>query len=653
MNRKLTLFFLWCIFATVARAAYVPATITSGFNQDVIANGQGSGSTPNQALLTVTSPFDIPNNYAYMSANYQVNTSTAAYTNALPITGTINSAVTSGLSFQLKNYDSLNALFLTSSTTYGMVSLNATNVAEVYLLTAAANGAVTFSATIYFSDFTSETFNGLTAKDWFNQTGYSINNLYRVNTTTGAVNVTSSNPRLYENKLTLSAASIGKTITDIDITATIGSTSTSSMGLFAVSTSTACTGTPVAATITGSTYVCAGASVTYTATNPATNTGGVTYEWQTSPGGLNSWTPVTGATNSTYTTVISAPTDIRYVATCNASFFSAPSNVLTVTLNPICYCSPTYTNNCTFGNKINTVTIDVYNDNSSSICAPTATPVVPVTINTTPSVSVITGGFVGISAALDLGQNGNLTDPGDIFYPQTYISSSPATYNFSLPLIATPGTYRLRIWCAGANAGSGTSTTFAPCDQYAYGNYRDYDLVYSWPLSLHLVSFDAREKAKGVTLNWKVAGDMEGYHFELQRSNDQLNFFSIGEIHAEKAKENYSYQDANPVTGLNYYRLKINDGAGNSNYSKLVSIDMGTKQSGISVNPNPAKNFISLNGAGTQSYTVTIINSSGSIVKKTTAVNDEKIDISMLSRGVYVIRIEGPEGSVSLKFIKE
>lgn len=653
MMKIFTLLLMLLSSAMISNAQYTPAVITSGFNHDVIANGAGTGSVPNQAAMTITSAFDIPNNFAWLTADYQVDATTAAYSNALPISGTINSAVTSGLSYQMADYNLSNVLLLSSSNTTGLVTVtNATNVAEVYLLTAGANAGtgISYTATIWFSDFTFETFSSLTCKDWFNQTGFAINNLYRVNTTNGAVHVASGNPRLYETKLTLSAASVGKTIDFIDITATIGSTSNSTMGLFAVTTSAACTGTPVAPTISGSTYVCSGSSVTFTATNPAANTGGVTYEWQTSPAGLNSWSP-TANTGTSYTTTITSAIDIQYVATCNGSMLSSPSNLLAVTINPICYCAPSYTSNCTFGNKINNVTIGTYTDPAAnSVCAPTTTPSVPLFINTAPNITVITGGFVGIKAAIDLAIDGDLNTAGDDFYTN-YISTNPSTHTFTMPVVTTPGTYRLRIWCAGANAGSGTSTTMASCDQYVYGNYRDYDLVYSNPLSITLSHIEAHVNGKSVLIDWKIEKADKGDFFELERSVDNIRFEKIVTMNTYSSTKNYSYVDEEPYNGVNYYRLKMMEANGNFTYSKIVSAAI-SKTKNFYISPNPAKDFLKVEGTVSSTLEITIVNSLGQTVKKE-MLSHNIIDVSKLSRGTYFIKLSDKTTTQTVKFFKE
>ena len=95
---------------------------------------------------------------------------------------------------------------------------------------------------------------------------------------------------------------------------------------------TACTGAPTGVAITPvSTVGCTSATLTFTATTTSPGTG-ITYQWQSSPTGANTFTNISGATATTYTaTGVTTSTDFRCVLTCSGA--ATNSNIAIVTIS--------------------------------------------------------------------------------------------------------------------------------------------------------------------------------------------------------------------------------------------------------------------------------------------------------------------------------
>jgi hypothetical protein len=58
---------------------------------------------------------------------------------------------------------------------------------------------------------------------------------------------------------------------------------------------------------------------------------------------------------------------------------------------------------------------------------------------------------------------------------------------------------------------------------------------------------------------------------------------------------NYTFIDKNATPGKNFYPLKQVDLNGAYEYSKLVEVTIGTAATSISVFPNPATSYITIN----------------------------------------------------------
>src|SRR5690554_4360923 len=114
-----------------------------------------------------------------------------------------------------------------------------------------------------------------------------------------------------------------------------------------------CSGAPTAGTISGPTEICATVPFTLEMDNPIFEAG-ITYQWQSSPAGADTWADIAGADhfNHTMSDGITDATDFRLIVTCTNSNETDTSNVLTVTmeLGTSCYCEPSYTYGCSSDN---------------------------------------------------------------------------------------------------------------------------------------------------------------------------------------------------------------------------------------------------------------------------------------------------------------
>ena len=145
-----------------------------------------------------------------------------------------------------------------------------------------------------------------------------------------------------------------------DVNNVARSATTPDMGAYEF-TVPACTG-PVGGTalingVIPTAAVCIGGKVVLTSQGYSVGTG-TTYQWESSPTGQNTWTPIAGATNSNYNTTFSAPMDYRLIVTCGTSSIST---IVSTTQESFyrCYCSPLTGNvlHTTTANNTTNVTI--------------------------------------------------------------------------------------------------------------------------------------------------------------------------------------------------------------------------------------------------------------------------------------------------------
>lgn len=219
MRKKITIGFfclmMVLLFSEINAQTYQTLNVISGYNADLIANGSGAASS------STTQSVDLPSNgYVLMSADF-VNTTGAMPTLGLPSSGLINSANTTGLSFQLASYDSNNALRLENINDSGVLNFGSSpNASKLFMLATTGNGNSIASVVVNFTDGTNQIFTNRSVKDWYGGAEFAIKGIGRVSRVTDAVENNANDPRLYEIALPISSANQTKNISSVSVTKT-------------------------------------------------------------------------------------------------------------------------------------------------------------------------------------------------------------------------------------------------------------------------------------------------------------------------------------------------------------------------------------------------------------------------------------------------
>lgn len=120
------------------------------------------------------------------------------------------------------------------------------------------------------------------------------------------------------------------------------------------------------------------------------------------------------------------------------------------------------------------------------------------------------------------------------------------------------------------------------------------------PLPVELLSFNAVKTGGSALLLWQTATEINNNFFRVEKSADGFNFSSIGIVFGAGNSNqllDYSFVDATPVSGINYYRLAQVDFDGTEHLSQMVSLDFSgvNEMDDISIYPNPVSLESTLN----------------------------------------------------------
>lgn len=169
---------------------------------------------------------------------------------------------------------------------------------------------------------------------------------------------------------------------------------------------------------------------------------------------------------------------------------------------------------------------------------------------------------------------------------------------------------------------------------------------------INLVNFSCSNYNTQNYLKWESISNPNLKKYEIEKSEDGINFQKIGEIESIGIVNNqYNFTDDKMSIGNEqFYKLKIIAKDGSYTYSKIISIIKNSNYKYLSIAPNPAFSTTELN---IFSYKIIvtkleILNSIGAIsISKDITLqkgnNSILLDVKGLVKGVYFIKIKNAQ----------
>lgn len=102
---------------------------------------------------------------------------------------------------------------------------------------------------------------------------------------------------------------------------------------------------------------------------------------------------------------------------------------------------------------------------------------------------------------------------------------------------------------------------------------RYYDTTY---IPVKLISFEGRTQHNKIILTWQTASELNNKGFEIEKSFDKENWFTLGFVEGGGTTTNlnyYSFTDNEIPSEIQYYRLKQLDFNGSFEYSKVIEVN--------------------------------------------------------------------------------
>ena len=184
-------------------------------------------------------------------------------------------------------------------------------------------------------------------------------------------------------------------------------------------------------------------------------------------------------------------------------------------------------------------------------------------------------------------------------------------------------------------------------------------LVSTLPVS----SFQAQPVDRVILLKWSLEQSEEYKSFDIERSEDGVNFVKIGSKLAISKNTNadYDFVDATPKrNALLRYRIKLISKDGYITYSDLREAKAPDSQLFVRLKQNPVRNNVEveLNALSAKQASVTIVSQAGQQITSQTfrlssGTNQFSLPSQSLLQGLYQLVVEAGSERKIISFIKE
>ena len=184
----------------------------------------------------------------------------------------------------------------------------------------------------------------------------------------------------------------------------------------------------------------------------------------------------------------------------------------------------------------------------------------------------------------------------------------------------------------------------------------------SFTLPLKITSFTATRNTGSTKLNWTVADETNISRYEMQRSDDGINFYTINTQFpiAGFNGSSYEYYDKAAIQGSAYYRLRCVGNNGALKYSVVVKVSEQGKENNFYVIKNPVTDVIEIYAGASRKglYNYLIVNDAGQLMQTgsldITLAGVQFIKVqSHIASGTYILVVKNGTNTLRQTIVKQ
>lgn len=182
-------------------------------------------------------------------------------------------------------------------------------------------------------------------------------------------------------------------------------------------------------------------------------------------------------------------------------------------------------------------------------------------------------------------------------------------------------------------------------------------------LPITLKNFSAEFRDKRTMLEWTTSNENNAKEFVVERAGKNLQFSGIGRLAASamsNTDKNYTYVDAQPLQGINYYRLRLINLDNTSQYFEIRKVLAANDDKLVMLSANPLRNDIRFGIVlRTRDHlNISITDLNGRAVFKSSStypagMQEITLPTSTLPSGTYFLQVRGATFTQTKKIVRQ
>ena len=172
-------------------------------------------------------------------------------------------------------------------------------------------------------------------------------------------------------------------------------------------------------------------------------------------------------------------------------------------------------------------------------------------------------------------------------------------------------------------------------------------------LPVNFVQVAAVKKNNHVEISWTNATETDLVYYSVERSGDGQGFTELATLNPlnnNGMSAAYLILDAHPLNKVNFYRIKALETTGKKVYSRILKIEMGAKNTGLVIYPNPAPRgsqlSVQINNLPEGNYRSNVYSITGQLVRSQNFVVSgssltQIMSLENWNKGMYILEITG------------
>ncbi|MDQ3681606.1 MAG: T9SS type A sorting domain-containing protein [Bacteroidota bacterium] len=172
------------------------------------------------------------------------------------------------------------------------------------------------------------------------------------------------------------------------------------------------------------------------------------------------------------------------------------------------------------------------------------------------------------------------------------------------------------------------------------------------PLPVKFANVKAFKKPSGIEISFSNLTESDVVNYSIERSAKGQQYSSIKELAPTKndgSSADYSFTDAQPLSGNNLYRIKSVETNGKISYSGVARVDLDAKGLALTIAPNPAKATelgLQITNLPAGNYKIRIFNNNAQVVgeqllKHSGGSFSQILPLNKLQGGMYYLELNG------------